>query len=229
MSKRRCYCYGLTGLYESLMICHSLFHFLGCKDKSRGRATCIKLVKEMGIQVCYTDVAPLKAKLERSCGETCKFCKHHKWYSHKSLNARPNRPFHRFFFFLFIFIKTTERISIDSGGKSALKLVNLKNSEVILSEKILPHKVAKSLLTFVWLRARNCHHTTSVRCRVTCTVFLLRSDRSIEIKLSNFSLGGGRPKDCRTSIYGCCWDAYTPRGDVYGIKGCPGKVLIQRE
>ena len=55
-----------------------LLHFLGCKDESRGRATCIKLVKEMGIQVCYTDVAPLKAKLERSCGETCKFCKYHK-------------------------------------------------------------------------------------------------------------------------------------------------------
>lgn len=82
------------------------FRRKGCKDESRGRATCIKLVKEMGMQVCYTDVAPLKAKLERSCGETCKFC-------------------------------------------------------------------------------------------------------------------GGRPKDCRTSIYGCCWDAYTPRGDVYGIKGCP--------
>lgn len=206
----------------------TLFHFLGCKDESRGRATCIKLVKEMGIQVCYTDVAPLKAKLERSCGETCKFCKHHKWYSHNSLNARPNRPFNCFFFKL-SFIKITERISIDSGGKSALKLANLKNSKVILSEQILPHKVAKSLQTFVWLRARNCHHTTSVSFRVTCTVFLLRSDRPIEIKLSNFSLGGGRPKDCRTSIYGCCWDAYTPRGDVYGIKGCPGKVLIQRE
>ena len=143
------------------------------------------------------------------------------WYSHKSLNARPNRPFHCFFFFLLSFIKITERISIDTAVKSALKLVNL--------EKILPHKVAKSFQTFVWLRARNCHHTTSMRFRVTCTVFLLRSDRSTEIKLSNFSSGGGRPKDCRTSIYGCCWDAYTPRGDVYGIKGCPGKVLIQRE
>lgn len=150
------------------------------------------------------------------------------WYSHKSLNARPNRPFNCFFFKL-SFIKITERISIDTAGKSALKLVNLQNSKVILPEKILPHQVAKSLQTFVWLRARNCHHTTSVRFRVTCTVFLLRSDRTIEIKLSNFSLGGGRPKDCRTSIYGCCWDAYTPRGDVYGIKGCPGKVLIQRE
>ena len=150
------------------------------------------------------------------------------WYIHKSLNARPNRPFNCFFFKL-SFIKITERISIDTAGKSALKLVNLQNSKVILPEKILPHQVAKSLQTFVWLRARNCHHTTSVRFRVTCTVFLLRSDRTIEIKLSNFSLGGGRPKDCRTSIYGCCWDAYTPRGDVYGIKGCPGKVLIQRE
>lgn len=138
------------------------------------------------------------------------------WYIHKSLNARPNRPFNCFFLKL-SFIKITERISIDTAGKSALKLVNLQNSKVILPEKILPHQVAKSLQTFVWLRARNCH------------VFLLRSDRTIEIKLSNFSLGGGRPKDCRTSIYGCCWDAYTPRGDVYGIKGCPGKVLIQRE
>ena len=146
--------------FMSLWWSVTLFHFLGCKDESRGRATCIKLVKEMGIQVCYTDVAPLKAKLERSCGETCKFCKHHKWYSHNSLNARPNRPFHRFF--SLSFIKTTERISIDSGGKSALKLANLKNSKVILSEQILPHKVAKSFQTFVWLRARNCHHTTSV-------------------------------------------------------------------
>lgn len=49
------------------------------------------------------------------------------------------------------------------------------------------------------------------------------------MKLSNFSLGGDRPKDCRTSVYGCCWDAYTPRGDIYGIKGCPGKVTIQRD
>ena len=222
MSKRRCYCYGLTGalwVFDDLLL-----HFLGCKDESRGRATCIKLVKEMGIQVCYTDVAPLKAKLERSCGETCKFCKHHKWYSHNSLNARPNRPFHCFFFVLLSFIKTTERISINSGGKSALRLENLKNSKVILSEQVLPHKVACAVL-----RARNCHHTTSVVFGSPAPCFSYRSDRPIEIKLSNFSLGGGRPKDCRTSIYGCCWDAYTPRGDVYGIKGCPGKVPIQRQ
>lgn len=183
----------------------------------------------MGIQVCYTDVAPLKAKLERSCGETCKFCKHHKMMIYSQEFKRQTQQTFQLFFFLLSFIKITERISIDTAGKSALKLVNLQNSKVILPEKILPHQVAKSLQTFVWLRARNCHHTTSVRFRVTCTVFLLRSDRTIEIKLSNFSLGGGRPKDCRTSIYGCCWDAYTPRGDVYGIKGCPGKVLIQRE
>lgn len=103
MSKRRCYCYGLTGalwVFDDLLL-----HFLGCKDESRGRATCIKLVKEMGIQVCYTDVAPLKAKLERSCGETCKFCKHHKWYSHNSLNARPNRTFHRFFLFYWVLLR----------------------------------------------------------------------------------------------------------------------------
>ena len=93
------------GGFMSLWWSVTLFHFLGCKDESRGRATCIKLVKEMGIQVCYTDVAPLKAKLERSCGETCKFCKHHKWYSHNSLNARPNRPFHRFFLFYWVLLR----------------------------------------------------------------------------------------------------------------------------
>ncbi|KAJ7388003.1 hypothetical protein OS493_040474, partial [Desmophyllum pertusum] len=32
----------------------------------------------------------------------------------------------------------------------------------------------------------------------------------------------GEPqKSCRTSQYGCCWDAYTPRGDLYGFVGCP--------
>lgn len=38
-------------------------------------------------------------------------------------------------------------------------------------------------------------------------------------------VSGGEPqKHCRTSKYGCCWDAYTPRGDIYGIVGCPGKL-----
>jgi len=32
----------------------------------------------------------------------------------------------------------------------------------------------------------------------------------------------GEPlQGCRTSRYGCCWDAYTPRGDIYGKVGCP--------
>lgn len=32
----------------------------------------------------------------------------------------------------------------------------------------------------------------------------------------------GEPEtNCRTSKYGCCWDAYTPRGDIYGKVGCP--------
>ena len=69
---------GFIWVFDNL--CYLYFLFLGCKDESRGRPTCIKLVKEMGMQVCYTDIAQLKAKLERSCGETCKFCKHHKLY-----------------------------------------------------------------------------------------------------------------------------------------------------
>lgn len=39
------------------------------------------------------------------------------------------------------------------------------------------------------------------------------------------AVSGGEPeKNCRTSKYGCCWDAYTPRGDIYGKVGCPGKL-----
>jgi len=77
-----------------------------CKDEARAHATCQKLVKELGFKVCSTQIPQLKAKLERSCAETCKFC--------------------------------------------------------------------------------------------------------------------GQPQaNCRTSIYGCCWDAHTPRGDIYGLTGCP--------
>lgn len=39
------------------------------------------------------------------------------------------------------------------------------------------------------------------------------------------AVSGGEPEtNCRTSKYGCCWDAYTPRGDIYGTVGCPGKL-----
>ncbi|XP_078361904.1 uncharacterized protein LOC144646238 [Oculina patagonica] len=32
----------------------------------------------------------------------------------------------------------------------------------------------------------------------------------------------GEPQQgCRTSQFGCCWDVYTPRGDLYGKTGCP--------
>jgi len=77
-----------------------------CKDETAQNDTCAKLVKELGVQVCHTKVSQLRAKLARSCANTCHYC--------------------------------------------------------------------------------------------------------------------GEPlQGCRTSTYGCCWDAYTPRGDIYGRVGCP--------
>lgn len=51
--------------------------------------------------------------------------------------------------------------------------------------------------------------------------------RSVYTDSSGLLFLGGEPqKGCRTSKYGCCWDAYTPRGDIYGRVGCPGKLKI---
>jgi len=77
-----------------------------CKDDRRVHSTCVKLRKELGLQVCHVEIDQLKAKMARSCAATCNLC------------GRPQR-------------------------------------------------------------------------------------------------------NCRTSIYGCCWDAHTPRGDIYGLTGCP--------
>jgi len=77
-----------------------------CKDHEGTHDICVKLIKELGLRVCYTKINQLKTKLERSCAKTCHFC--------------------------------------------------------------------------------------------------------------------GEPlKNCRKSKYDCCWDARTPRGDIYGIVGCP--------
>lgn len=45
-----------------------------CKDNGNVQRTCEKLVKELGLGVCYTEIEQLKAKLNRSCAATCHFC-----------------------------------------------------------------------------------------------------------------------------------------------------------
>lgn len=45
-----------------------------CKDKPEAHETCVKVVKELGIQVCEVKIDQLKYKLERSCAKTCNYC-----------------------------------------------------------------------------------------------------------------------------------------------------------
>ncbi|KAL9980154.1 hypothetical protein ACROYT_G008703 [Oculina patagonica] len=45
-----------------------------CKDEEGSHEICVKVVKELGFGVCHTEIDQLKAKLERSCAQTCHYC-----------------------------------------------------------------------------------------------------------------------------------------------------------
>ncbi|XP_029188824.2 uncharacterized protein [Acropora muricata] len=45
-----------------------------CKDNVQTHDTCVKLVNELGLQVCHTKIKQIEAKLTRSCPATCGLC-----------------------------------------------------------------------------------------------------------------------------------------------------------
>lgn len=61
--------------FEMELLTTRLSKISECKDEEGSHEICVKVVKELGFGVCHTGIDQLKAKLERSCAQTCHYCK----------------------------------------------------------------------------------------------------------------------------------------------------------